>query len=115
MSEWIKEPTPAKDVGVCAACRKGKNHFDETCTYCNGTGEWNQAAQSYIKNHICQCILLDRRWCPACNEPCHHDSSCTPKCVIDSGYGGDVNYNINHTTNPGPAEKNEIEEEMVIV
>jgi hypothetical protein len=58
------------------------------CVYCNGTGEWNQAAQAYVKNHICQCIVLDRKFCPVCNKPCHHDTSLNPKQTIDSGHGG---------------------------
>ena len=96
----------------CDVCRgSGKNQSNEICPYCNGTGEWNQAAATFVKNHICQCITLDRKWCPVCDKSCHHDSSLSPKCVIDSGYGGDANY----TTNPGPPENNEIEEEMVIV
>jgi len=67
---------------------KGKNFVNESCTYCNGTGEWNQAAQSYVKNHICQCIIWDRKFCPVCKKICHHDTTVSPKQVIDSGYGG---------------------------
>lgn len=66
----------------------GKNFVNESCTYCNSTGEWNQAAQSYVKNHICQCIILDRKFCPVCKKICHHDTTLNPKQVIDSGHGG---------------------------
>ena len=62
--------------------------FNECCTYCNGTGEWNDAASAYLKNHICQYLTLDRKFCPVCGEKCHHDSSLTPKCTIDPGFGG---------------------------
>ncbi len=72
----------------CDFC-KGLGKFgSKLCVYCNGTGEWNLAAQGYIKNHICQCIVLDRKFCPVCNKPCHHDTSLNPKQKIDPGYGG---------------------------
>lgn len=66
----------------------GKNQFNEVCPYCNGTGEWNDAAAAYLKNHICQCIVLDRKFCPVCEKKCHHDTTLSPKQKIDSGYGG---------------------------
>ncbi len=73
----------------CDLCKgSGKNQFDKICCYCNGTGEWNDAAASFMKNHICQCILLDRKFCPVCELKCHHDTSLNPKQIIDSGYGG---------------------------
>lgn len=73
----------------CDFCKgTTKNFFNQSCTYCNGTGQWNQAAQSYVKNHICQCIMWDRNFCPVCQQKCHHDTSLNPKQVIDPGYGG---------------------------
>ena len=51
-------------------------------------GNGIKLAQSYLKNHICQCIVLDRKFCPVCNKPCHHDTSLSPKQTIDSGHGG---------------------------
>ncbi len=86
----------------CVVCNgKGKNMFGEACTYCNGTGEPNHLAEEYMRNHICQCILLDRKFCPVCEKKCHHTSSQTPKQVIDSGYGGmtaTISYSSNDTT-----------------
>ena len=73
---------------VCDFCKGVGSSATNVCVYCNGTGEWNQAAQSYVKNHICQCIVLDRKFCPVCNKPCHHDTSLNPKQTIDSGHGG---------------------------
>lgn len=58
------------------------------CPYCNGTGEWNRAAQAYLKNHICQCIFLDRKNCPVCHKPCHHDTPNKPGQRIVPGGGG---------------------------
>ena len=73
----------------CEVCRgTGKNLFNEACPFCNGTGEWNDAAVSYVKSHICQCIMWDRKNCPICHKVCHHDSTLSPKQVIDDGYGG---------------------------
>jgi len=73
----------------CDFC-KGVGMLDSSspCVYCNGTGEWNQAAQAYLKNHICQCIRLDRKFCPVCGKRCHHNSTQTNKQKIDPGYGG---------------------------
>jgi len=72
---------------VCEFC-KGVGRPLQICVYCNGTGEWNQAAQVYMKNHICQCITLDREFCPVCNKSCHHDTTLNPKQRIDPGSGG---------------------------
>ena len=30
------------------------------CPFCNGTGEPNQPAKSYLDSHICQCVFLER-------------------------------------------------------
>lgn len=79
----------SEDKGNCEVCGgTGKMMHDSTCPYCNGTGEWTQAGMSYKNNHICQCITLDRRFCPICGLECHHDTTLNPKQVIDDGYGG---------------------------
>ncbi len=73
----------------CDICKGTcKNQFNEICPYCNGTGEWNDAAAAYLKHHICQCIFLDRVFCPVCEKKCHHDSALSPKQVIDDSPGG---------------------------
>ncbi len=72
----------------CDFCRGTGRSTSGMCVYCNGTGEWNQAAQAYVKNHICQCITLDRKFCPVCNKACHHDTTLSPRQKIDPGYGG---------------------------
>ena len=73
---------------VCDFCKGMGSSSSNICVYCNGTGEWNNAAQAYVKNHICQCIVLDRKFCPVCNKPCHHDTTLNPKQKIDPGFGG---------------------------
>lgn len=93
----------------CDFC-KGISQESKTCVYCNGTGEWNQAAQAYVKNHICQCIFWDRKFCPVCKQKCHHDASLSPKQKIDPGWDGDAstrNYNVGNDTSPK-------EEELII-
>ena len=73
---------------ICDMC-KGKMRWGGIiCTYCNGTGEWNEAARAYIQSHVCQCIVFDRKFCPVCNKKCHHTTSNNPKQKIDPGYGG---------------------------
>jgi len=90
----------------CDVCvGTGKNLFNETCPYCNGTGEWNDAAGAYVKNHICQCIAWDRKNCPVCKKKCHHDSHQTPKQKIEPGYGGMSSSMKNESTTPQEEEE----------
>lgn len=72
----------------CDLCKGAGVVGTNECPFCNGTGEWNQAAQAYVLNHICQCIVWDRRFCPVCLKACHHDTSNSPKQTIDPGFGG---------------------------
>jgi len=73
---------------VCVICDGNKIYLGHPCTFCNGTGEWNQAGENYLKDHICQCIIWGREFCPVCGKKCHHDSHCSPKQRIVPGYGG---------------------------
>ena len=77
-----------EEGNICDMCKGRMQLGGITCPYCNGTGEWNRAAQAYIENHICQCITFDRKNCPVCNKKCHHSSSLNPKQKIDPGQGG---------------------------
>ena len=73
----------------CIICKKtGKTYDNRICPFCNGTGEPNNTAEEYMRNHICQCIVLDRVFCPICEKKCHHDSSLNPNQIIDSGGDG---------------------------
>ena len=72
----------------CDVCKGGKTVAGNECPYCNGTGEWNQAGQAYVKNHICMCINWDRKFCPVCLKICHHTTSQNPKQLIGGGGGG---------------------------
>ena len=68
----------------CPVC-KGKGSIellDSQCPFCNGTGEFTKSAYSYMKSHICQCIMLDRKVCPLCGKKCHHDTPNRPKVLI---------------------------------
>lgn len=93
--------------GVCVICKGIQQIGEKTCPYCNGSGEWNQLAETYLKTHICQCIFWDRKFCPICKKKCHHDTPLSPKCTIDSGYGG--------MTTSMKNEADELEEEDMIV
>jgi len=44
----------------CDMCKGNKLFLGKEYVCCNGTGEWNFAAQAYIKNHICQCIIFTK-------------------------------------------------------
>ena len=68
----------------CPVC-KGRGSIellDSQCPFCNGTGEFTKAGESYMKSHICQCIMLDRKICPLCGKKCHHDTPNRPKVLI---------------------------------
>lgn len=73
---------------ICDICKGTGKFLSAQCIYCNGDGKQNSSAQSYMKYHICQCIFYDRKSCPVCSKPCHHDSSQNNRQTIDSGSGG---------------------------
>ncbi len=98
------------DTGKCVICEGKKTYLGHTCTFCNGTGEWNQAGENYLKGHICQCITLDRIHCPVCKKICHHNSSQTPKQKIVPGYGGMTSPISNSSSNTDSSEQEEEEE-----
>ena len=61
----------------CKVC-EGTGHIDATdsdCSFCNGTGDSNKAADRYVKSHACQCVFHDRKNCPVCKRKCHHDTN----------------------------------------
>jgi len=103
------------DSGVCVICNGNtKNMFNEACTYCNGTGEWNQAGENYLKNHICQCKNWDRKNCPICKKICHHDSALSPKQRIVPGFGG-MTAAISVTTSNVITITPPLEEEFILI
>ena len=68
----------------CVVC-KGSGTIEllgSQCPFCNGTGDFTKAAESYLHSHICQCIFLDRKKCPLCGKNCHHDTPNKPKVLI---------------------------------
>jgi hypothetical protein len=65
----------------CAVC-KGTS---AKCVFCNGTGEYTKIAETYMKSHICQCIMLDRKNCPLCQKKCHHNTPNRPKLLAGGG------------------------------
>lgn len=95
---------------ICDMCIGSGKWSDKVCVYCNGTGEYNDAASSYVKNHECQCIVLDRKFCPVCQKICHHDTTFSPRQIIDDGYGGCGAAK----GNPGPPDRGTIEEDMLV-
>ena len=68
----------------CVVC-KGTGTIEllgSQCPFCNGTGESNKLAKSYLDSHICQCIFLDRKQCPLCGKRCHHDTPNKQKILL---------------------------------
>lgn len=71
----------------CAVCKgNGSIVSGMDCPFCNCTGEYNIAAESYLKSHICQCVFADRKSCPVCGTKCHHDTPHKPKLLNGGGY-----------------------------
>lgn len=67
----------------CAICKgQGITLFGEPCSFCRQTGEANNAAESFVRNHTCLCITLDRKNCPVCGKKCHHNTPNRPKLLI---------------------------------
>ena len=52
------------------------------CSSCASIREYKATSKDSIADHICGCINLDRKNCPLCKKPCHHDTSLNPKVLI---------------------------------
>jgi hypothetical protein len=52
------------------------------CSYCISARESTTASKDSLIHHICGCINADRRNCPLCDKPCHHDTSLSPEILI---------------------------------
>ena len=52
------------------------------CSSCTHIRESTTASRGSLEDHICGCINTDRRNCPLCKKPCHHDTSLNPKILI---------------------------------
>ena len=52
------------------------------CSFCNKIGDSILTSKDPLEDHICGCEAFDRRNCPWCKKPCHHDTSLNPKILI---------------------------------
>jgi len=52
------------------------------CLSCTRNRESTKALKDSPVDHICGCINTDRKNCPLCKKPCHHDTSLNPKILI---------------------------------
>ena len=52
------------------------------CSACTSIREFATASKGSLPEHICGCISTDRKNCPLCKKPCHHDTSLNPKILI---------------------------------
>ena len=48
-------------ISKCLVCKgDGKIAWTHTsCPFCNETGEYSKASETFLLNHICQCIIID--------------------------------------------------------
>lgn len=51
------------------------------CSSCTSIREFTTASKTLV-DHICGCINTDRKNCPLCKKPCHHDTSLNPRILI---------------------------------
>ena len=69
---------------TCAICgntvSSGTN--SNVCSSCSSIRESTMASKDSLGDHICGCINTDRKNCPLCKKPCHHDTSLSPKILI---------------------------------
>lgn len=70
-----------KTCKICG-CPLSTGTTNTICPFCNRIGESNLASKDNLEFHVCGCDTLDRRNCPWCNKPCHHDTSLNPKILI---------------------------------
>ena len=54
------------------------------CSFCNKIRGSTMTSEDSLEHHICGCDTFDRRNCPWCKKPCHHDTSLNPKILISS-------------------------------
>jgi hypothetical protein len=68
----------------CEICG-GPVSYETTNTLCSFCDKFRSSlldSKNSIESHICGCNTLDRRNCPWCKKPCHHDTSLNPKILI---------------------------------
>jgi len=67
---------------ICEICGGPMSYQtnSNTCLFCNKIRTSGVLKNS--EHHICECNTLDRKHCPRCMKPCHHDSSLNPKILI---------------------------------
>ena len=77
--------SPSPPQQFCSICN-GTRYIDSwrkvECYFCNGTGEYTKAAESFMKAHPCQCVHSDRKNCSLCKQKCHHSSNNKPKVLF---------------------------------
>jgi len=49
---------------------------------CTGIRESTTASKDSLADPICGCISIDRKNCPWCKKPYHHDTSLNPKILF---------------------------------
>jgi hypothetical protein len=67
--------------GICGGPVSGGT-VNNLCSSCTNIRESRTASKDPFADHICGCIDSDRKNCPLCNRPCHHDTSLNPKILI---------------------------------
>ena len=35
-----------------------------------------------MREHVCQCLAWDGKWCPECKQKCHHDTNFGPRVLV---------------------------------
>ena len=85
-----------------------------TCNVCSNS--WsdepnNKKRDGWKQPHICRCLVYDRKTCPVCQKPCHHDTTCRQQ-VTTHDDGGTPN---TEKAIPNIADKAIIDNKMEVI
>lgn len=70
-----------KTCEICG-CPVSSGSTNTICSFCNRIRESTSSSKDFLEHHVCGCNSSDRKNCPWCNKPCHHDTSLNPKILI---------------------------------
>ncbi len=71
-----------KTCEICGDTVSSRTTTARLCSSCINIRESKTTSKDPLADHICGCINTDRRNCPWCKKPCHHDTSLNPKILI---------------------------------
>lgn len=71
-----------KTCEICGGGIVSHGTANAVCSSCSSVRKYTMASKGSIEDHLCGCSNTDRKNCPFCMKPCHHDTSLNPKILI---------------------------------